>query len=429
MLSRIKPDEMSKVLREAFKTGAINKEEDVSIIFYDLSRLTCRINSLFESFPKSTLHSVSIKACPLVNILKYISKFDVGVEVSSLPELNMAIKTGIPPYKISYYSPAKTVSELEYALKAGVHINADNFQELERISKILVNFAPKSTIGIRINPQVGKGNILATSTAGDYSKLGIPLKNNEKEIIDSFTKYGWLKGVHVHVGSQGCRVELLVKGIKTVYDFVDEANTFFSRNNIRQKIEIFDIGGGLPVPYSAEDSLITMEEYKNAIMKECPKLFTNDFKLITEFGRYIFANAGWVASKVEYVKKDRNVNTAIIHVGADLFLRKCYRPEDWHHDITVADKDGYIKTGGKDNCVIAGPLCFSGDVIAKNIKLPTISESDYILVHDAGAYTLSTWSRHMSRTVPKVVGYFNNGEEFHILKKGEDPEDIWRFWS
>ena len=120
----------------------------------------------------------------------------------------------------------------------------------------------------------------------------------------------------------------------------------------------------------------------------------------------------------------------MIHVGADLFLRKCYRPEDWHHEVFVVDRSGKIKGGtDKNKYVIAGPLCFAGDVIAKEIQLPVVEQGDYIIIKDTGAYTLSMWSRYNSRQIPKIIGYIEDGNEFEIIRDRESLDDIMEFWS
>ena len=117
------------------------------------------------------------------------------------------------------------------------------------------------------------------------------------------------------------------------------------------------------------------------------------------------------------------------HAGADLFLRECYHPADWYHEISVVDKTGQLKTGTvRNNYIIAGPLCFAGDIIAKDVTLPEVNEDDYILIHDAGAYTLSMWSRYNSRQVPKVIGY-SATSSFEILKERESKEAVLKFWS
>jgi diaminopimelate decarboxylase len=120
----------------------------------------------------------------------------------------------------------------------------------------------------------------------------------------------------------------------------------------------------------------------------------------------------------------------MIHVGADLLLRKCYNPEDWHHEIFVVDHNGMIKDGtDKNKYVIAGPLCFAGDVIANGIEMPIIEPGDYIIIQDTGAYTLSMWSRYNSRQIPKVIGYTEEGNDFEIIKERECLDNIFEFWS
>jgi len=173
-----------------------------------------------------------------------------------------------------------------------------------------------------------------------------------------------------------------------------------------------------------------MEQYVTMLKTSCHELFSGQFRLITEFGRYIYANSGWVASRVEYVKREPGYNIIMTHVGADLLLRKCYNPDDWHHHISVVDKNGNLKTGtDSNNYVVAGPLCFAGDVIASDLELPVTEEGDFLLIHDTGAYTLSMWSRYNSRQMPKVVGYYTENKGFEILKERESKEDLLDFWS
>ena len=429
MLARITSEKMSQVYRNALNKKIVNND-DTSVIFYDLSFLEERVNELVRMFPQTTLHAIAVKSNPLKKILEFLNSLNAGAEVASLPELYLTEKSSFDPDKIVFDSPVKTMNELEYAMKLGVHINADSFTELKRIAEIMEEKKTKSSFGIRINPQVGTGTILSTSVAGEYSKFGVPIKEYRKELIKSFLEYDWLRGVHLHIGSQGCPVDLLVKGVKAVYDFVNETNDSLRRKGKKRQIDIFDIGGGLPVSYKQDEKGVTIEEYRKKLFDNCEELFSDKFKLITEFGRYVHANAGWTASRVEYVKESSGVKTATIHTGADLFLRKCYQPDEWFHEISVLDSDGNLKNG-KDTTpyIIAGPLCFAGDILSKEMILPEVKEGDYVLIHDTGAYTLSMWSRYNSRQVPKVVGYYDEGERFEILKERESLDDVLNFWE
>ncbi len=135
-------------------------------------------------------------------------------------------------------------------------------------------------------------------------------------------------------------------------------------------------------------------------------------------------------SRVECGKHGAVRTTAMVHVGADLLLRTCYLPGQWPHEITVLDHLGNIKTGRKkETYTIAGPLCFAGDIIATDIVLPEIEPGDYLIVRDTGAYTLSMWSRYNSRQIPKIIGYYGDGETFEVLRARDRLQDVWDFWS
>jgi len=419
---------MSSVLKKALTANSLFDAEQTAVLFYDLSFIEERINHLKEVFPETTLHAIAAKANPLIKILSRIKDIGVGLEVASLPELFLAEKAGFAPGNIVFDSPCKTREEIEYALQSGIYINADSFAELDRIGEILKTRDSESRIGLRINPQVGTGSIKSTSVAGTISKFGIPLNENRQEIIDYYLKYKWLKGIHVHIGSQGCPVPLLIEGIRKVLDLALEINARLASES-KSLISVFDIGGGLPVSYYADKEPVTMLQYHSLLKETCPQLFSGEFRLITEFGRYIYANSGWVAARVEYVKREPGYNIIITHVGADLFLRKCYNPGDWHHEISITDKYGNLKSGTDTNkYIVAGPLCFAGDVLATDLDLPVVVEGDYILIHDAGAYTLSMWSRYNSRQMPKVIGYHSENDTFEILKEREKPDDLINFW-
>ncbi len=427
--SNLSKEEMSLAFRKALSTENLITSEDTAIIFYDMDFLKERITDLKNLFPKTTLHAIATKTNPLTKILARIKEMEVGMEVASLPELYLAEKAGFPPEMIVFDSPSKTKEEIEYALKLGVYLNADSFTELDRIDDILKTLKSTSTIGVRINPQVGSGTIKSTSVADAISKFGIPINDNREKIVEYYLKYEWLKGIHVHIGSQGCPVPLIIEGIKKVLNLANEINENLKRESRKNLIEVFDIGGGLPVSYHLDKTPISMKEYQRKLQENFKEFFNDKFKLITEFGRYIHANTAWVASRVEYVKRENNYNIIMAHVGADLFLRKCYNPNDWHHQITVIDKEGNLKRGRDINkYIVAGPLCFSGDVIAMDLELPVVEEGDYILIHDVGAYTLSMWSRYNSRQIPKVIGYYKNGE-FEILKQRENKASLFEFWS
>ena len=422
---------MAEALGRALEKGLITGR-DTSVVFYDLTLLKDRIERLTSLFPKSALHAVAVKANPLLRVLEYVrglgNSSRLGLEAASLPELTLALSAGYGPREIVFDSPAKTFAEIEFALARGVHLNIDNFQELAQVDALIRQRGerPKGSFGLRVNPQVGPGSIAATSVSSEYSKLGISLGTHREELMNAFARFDWLTGIHVHIGSQGCGLDLLVRGVEAAYAFAREVNASLGAG----RIQIFDIGGGLPVCYQDRDNAPGFADYVKALKTRCPGLFEDEFRLITEFGRAVHAGAGFTASRVEYVKPEKDIRTAIIHVGADMFLRKCYNPEDWHHDISVTDARAKLKTGAHEQYNIAGPLCFAGDILAYDIALPEIQPSDWVLIHDTGAYTLSMWSRYNSRPMPLVLGFERgDGRDFQVLKKRESIQDVIAFWG
>ncbi|MDP1622133.1 MAG: hypothetical protein Q8M08_07310 [Bacteroidales bacterium] len=430
-MENLSVESIGMALRAALLKGLI-REEDTSVIFFDLVYLESRIRRLSSAYPKNTLHGLALKANPLTRILEFLRRIAprFGVEAASIGEVFMALKAGFHPNQVVFDSPVKTMADLEFALKEGVHVNVDNLAELERVSRLMASFSESmpGTIGLRINPQIGLGTILGSSVAGEYSKFGVPMKFFRAELEEAFHTHRWLTGVHLHIGSQGCAMQMLIDGIGILYDFALEMNEKRAKTGL-PPISVFDIGGGLPISYQSGTTAPSMEEYVMKIAERAPQLFdVNSFKLITEFGRWTYTNSGWTVSRVEYVKRDPAINTAMIHVGADLFVRECLNPLDWQHEYTVFDRDGNLK-GGCDSKPynLAGPLCFAGDILARNVPLPKVEEGDYIVIHDTGGYTFSMWSRYNSRQTPRIIGY--NNDRFDILKERETHEELRGFWE
>jgi diaminopimelate decarboxylase len=397
---------------------------DNTVVFYDLSRLDRALDSLKTSFPPKTLHAVAVKANPTIEILKRIRDAGHGAEVASLGELQLALAAGFPAEAIVFDSPVKTHEELAIALKLGIRVNANCLGELTRIGELYSAIGSHSRIGVRINPETGSGAIDTTSVAVQTSKFGVSLRERRAELSRAFSEYPWLTGIHLHIGSQGMSSEQLLDGVGAVYDF-------FIESKEKANINVFNIGGGLPTRYKESDKPVEFAEYAKLLLQRFPALFEPDLSLVTEFGRSVHASCAWVASKIEYVlEHDESAPTLIVHVGADMFLRKAYRPDDWHHDISVCDSNGRLRTGAQRLFHVAGPLCFAGDYLGRSIYLPeNTGEGDYVIIHDAGAYTFSMWSMYNSRQFPSIIGYEGDREGFRSLRRRQSLDEIVCFWS
>lgn len=414
---------IARAWREGLAQGLF-AQNTTAVLFHDLKRLRARLETLQRLFPPNTLHALAIKANPLVNVLREAVTIGAGLEAASLEEIWLAGAAGCPPQRIVFDSPAKTLEELREALVLGVCINADNPAELERIDALLREVSTTSRIGLRVNPLVGEGSIGITSVGGRRSKFGVPIDDGES-VLALYGRYPWLNGIHVHVGSQGVPLEHLVAAARTALDLSRRI-----RERTGRIIEFLDLGGGLPARYVASATPPTPHELVDGLARQVPELFKFEGTIITEFGRAVQASCGWAVTRVEYVKPVNGVDCAVLHLGADFLMRPVYRPTDWPHEFFVLDANGEPKSGPTQTFKLAGPLCFAGDIIAEAVSLPAIEPGDLVVVADAGAYTLSLWSRHCNRAIPQVVGVRDEAAtKLVTLKPRETSEDIVRLWS
>lgn len=426
-------EDVGMVIKHAVVNNMLSMS-DIAL-FYDLEAFENSLYALQSAFPKDWRHCLAVKANPLLRMLEIAVQKGFGLECASIVEVELSIKAGCEPHKIVYDSPCKTVKELSRALELGIQINCDGFDEIQRIKQILQEtkqeIEPKSIIGVRVNPLLGLGQIKALSVSDATSKFGIPLNmENRQEIIKLFKENMFLNALHVHVGSQGCSLEMLSSGAATIYQLAEEIGG-------PNRIKVLDIGGGLPTNFSSDETIPTFHAYAQVLKKIVPALFESNCQYIcvTEFGRSMQAKLGWVASGCELVKIAGDRRIAVIHVGSDMFVRTCYCPADFPLRVQVVDGESFdLKTADKYELVehnVVGPLCFGGDKICEAMKLPIIHTGDFVVVRDAGANCLSLWSRHCSRPSPAVYGYRRQGDsiEFTQLRKRETLENILQFWE
>lgn len=407
MPARCPVSDVSRVLELARRTGAWTVSTRAAL-FHDLDRIEGRLDDLAQAFPQETLHAIAIKANPLIELLKLAVDRGHGLEAATWEEVECARAAGCPPDRIVYDSPAKTEAELRAALQLGVWLNADSEGELERLHALGASRAHR--IGLRVNPQLGEGRIAATSTIGRASHFGVPLDHAPALAA----AYPFISGLHVHTGSQGVGLALLQQAAQAVGEVAESLD-----------LDWVDVGGGVPVRYTDQDPEPPTFAQWGESLQTMPGWGTR--RLITEVGRSIHAGSGWALTRIETVKDTDGQPTLVGHLGADLLLRRVYRPEDWSHSFVLLDADGQPRTGDLRPTRIAGPLCFSGDLLARDCPLPAARPGDLLLIRDTGAYTLSMWSRHCSRGLPASWGYRRT--EMTCLHRGEKASDVAEFWS
>ncbi|MGW4528943.1 diaminopimelate decarboxylase [Amycolatopsis sp. NPDC004378] len=370
--------------------------------FVDLAGLREAVEDLTKAFAPlgRVQHTVAAKACGLAPVLRFLGDLGIDAEVASPGETAVAEAAGLRGARLVLDSPAKTAAELEHALAEGTAVNADNFQELDRLDA-LVGEHPRSVLGLRINPQIGAGRIGDTSTATTTSKFGVPLRDNRNRVIEAVTRRPWLTRLHVHVGSQGCPPELMAEGVAAVHDLAERIN---AEAGYRQ-ITSLDLGGGLPVDFTSEDAGPTHADYVATLLAKVPALADCDYGFVTEFGRSLLAKNGFLVSRVEYTKVAGGRPIAVTHAGAQVAARTVLQPEHWPLRLTALDADGTPKTGPEVAQDVAGPLCFAGDLLAKERPLPLLEPGDLVVAHDTGAYYFGAHYAYNTLPRPAVHGF------------------------
>ncbi|OQR80626.1 diaminopimelate decarboxylase [Thraustotheca clavata] len=414
---------------------------------FDMDMFELRLNELVEAFPNFWTHALAIKANPLAGILLQAKPLGIGLETASFAEGMHAVKLGFSPEKIIIDSPCKALHELKTLMLLGCYVNLDNLTEIHKVQTLYDHNDNENTpflskIGLRINPVVGGGTIAASSTATATSKFGlIWTPETEDELVNLFATHSWLQGIHVHVGSQGCALDLLVAGAKRAVEFALLVNKRIERNQVC----VIDIGGGVPTIYNGlKMEAVTYKSYASLLQSRVPgkikiravpqkhlELFSGEFKVITEFGRSIFAKPGITLSRVEAVKDWNGHRVAVINCGANQFLRSVYLPKTWPLKFSVFDASGQQKTTSFVPQDLAGPLCFSGDVVARQALLPLLETGDYVVIHDTGAYTMAMYSKFNSIPAPATLAYRREGNRVYVsrVKARETVEETLAFWG
>ncbi len=413
-----------RVIGAAVEAGYLSEDRPLAA-FVDPAGLSRTIRALNNAFPAHFEHMFAAKANTMSRALMLVKDAGLGCEVASPGELEQALRTGFAPEKVVFDEPAKTLPVLRKVLQLGVGLNIDNFQEFARVESLLKETRSTSCIGFRINPQVGAGTIDAMSTATPSSKFGVALEDegNRQALVDCYTNNRWLTSLHIHVGSQGCSLDLLAAGIRKVTDLAEDINASIGK----QQVEVIDIGGGLPVNFESDEITPTFAEYADTLREQAPELFSGKYLVKTEFGRSIYAKNGFIAARIEYTKSSGGRRIAISHAGAQVATRTVFMPDHWKIRLSVYDSSGRARAGNEVSQDVSGPLCFAGDMIGTDRVLPLIEPGDYVVLHDTGAYYFSNPFYYNALPAPAVYGAEILDDEsvnFSLWRRHQNVDDM-----
>ncbi|NOX21452.1 MAG: diaminopimelate decarboxylase [Nitrospirae bacterium] len=352
----------------------------------------------------------AVKANSNAAILRLLGSMGAGADVVSGGELYRALRAGIPAGKIVYAGVGKRDDEIEYALRKRILMfNVESIEELENINHIAGKIKKTAPVALRINPDIDPETHPYISTGLKKNKFGIPIET----ALEFYKQAKQMKhirvvGIHKHIGSQITKVNPFVDALERILILVEH----LKQEGIH--INYLDIGGGLGIRYNDEEPPHPKELAKQII----PLLKKHDLTLVVEPGRSIVGNAGILVTRVLYTKAGFDRKFIIVDAGMnDLMRPSLYNA---FHQILPVKK----KRGKKVFADVVGPICETGDFLAKGRELPDVRRNDFLAVMSAGAYGFSMSSNYNSRPRPAEV--LVDGNMHYLIRERETYRDLVR---
>ncbi len=364
----------------------------------------------FKNIPH--IVAFAMKSNSNLAVLRLMAKEGSGVDIVSGGELFRALKAGVPASKIVFAGVGKKADEIREALKADILMfNVESSAELDAINEVAASMGVKARVALRINPDIDPKTHPYISTGLKKSKFGIAADRAIEEFKNA-AAFSHIKvvGLHAHIGSQLTQVTPFVESLKKVLTLVQS----LAEQGI--PLRYVNIGGGLGITYSDE----TPPEPKD--LAEAISPLVRDLKcvLIMEPGRVIVGNAGVMLTKVLYAKDGEAKRFLIV----DAAMNDLIRPSlyDAYHEIRpVSEK---VTHGEKKTVDVVGPVCESGDFLAKDRVMPEMVAGDLMAVMSAGAYGFVMSSNYNSR--PRVPEVLVHEGQYHVIRSRESYEDLVR---
>lgn len=354
----------------------------------------------------------AMKANSNLAILRLLGNMGSGIDVVSAGELYRALQAGIPAERIVFAGVGKSVDEIIVAMKRGILMfNVESSQELDEINRVAEGFGRKAPVALRVNPEVDPKTHPYISTGMKKSKFGIDIQTALDEYRRA-AEFPWIEvlGVHSHIGSQITTTGPFEDATERVLDLVSQLRS--AGINIRY----INLGGGLGITYDQESPPTAFELAE----KIGPFIRETGCTLLFEPGRSLVGNAGILLGRVIYGKKTPAKQFYIVDVAMNDLIRPSLY-ESFHEIRSVLEA---VASRPRSVADLVGPICESGDFIAKDRELPAFESGDLFAVMSAGAYGFAMASNYNAR--PKPAEVLVHGKEYHVIRKRETFQDLIR---
>lgn len=388
--------------------------EQVGTPFYLYSHATLThhfrvFDQAFADIPH--LICFAMKANSNLAVLKLFADLGGGADVVSGGELYRALKAGVPPRQIVFAGVGKTREEMDYALKSDILMfNVESSQEIRLLNEAAGSMGVRARVALRINPDVDPKTHPYISTGLKKSKFGIDISVALEEYrLAKELQHIQVVGVHQHIGSQITEITPFVDGLVKITELIvklrDQGFT----------IEYLDVGGGLGITYKDENPPVprVFAEALIAVVKDL------GCTIVLEPGRVIAGNAGVLVTRVLYNKSTHAKHFIVVDAGMNDLIRPSLYGS-YHSILPVKRKDG-------EETVVAdvvGPVCESGDFLAKDRSMPLVDPGELLVVMSAGAYGHTMSSNYNSRPRPPEI--MVKEDRYFTVRERESYEDLIR---
>jgi diaminopimelate decarboxylase len=400
-----------ELFAEDVAIAALAEEYGTPLYIYSYHTLLRHFRAYTDAF-RNYPHIIcfALKANSNIAVLRLFAKNGGGADIVSGGELYRALKAGISPKKIVYAGVGKTEEEIRFALRSKILMfNVESGDELREINRVAGIMRLKAPIALRINPDIDPETHPYIATGLKKNKFGIPIEDAvEHYRIASKLKNITILGIHKHIGSQITKISPFVDALKNILLLIDR----LSSNGL--DIQYLDAGGGLGISYKDEEPPVPKDLARNLI----PLLNGRKLTLITEPGRSIAGNAGILVTRVLYQKKGEEKEFVIVDAGMNDLIRPSLYGA-YHTILPVVKRMREIIL-----CDVAGPICESGDFLARGRELRKVEKGEYLAVMGAGAYGFSMSSNYNSR--PRAAEVLVKGKEHFLIKSRETYRDLIR---
>ena len=369
-----------------------------------------RIESAFAG--ADLLLAYSVKANSNLEILKRLRALGAGADIVSQGELHRCLAAGFSPSDVVFAGVGKTEVEMEAALEAGIlAFNVESAEELQALGRVAERLGRTAPVALRVNPDIVADTPHEYTRTGDgASKFGIPVDR----VLDL---YRWaadqpsleVRGIDVHIGSQILDPEPYTRALAQVLDLAAEVR------GEGIDLDFVDLGGGFGVGYEGEDGL-SVEGLAAIVV---PRVAETGLRLILEPGRFIVGQAGILVTKVLYVKRSGSKTFVVTDGGMTELIRPSHY-QGFHRIEPVISREEVAR----EVVDVVGPICETGDFLARDRVLQMPAQGDLLAVQTAGAYGFVMASNYNSRRRPAEVVV--NGAEVTLARRRETFDDLLR---